>query len=81
MFFINVVDADTAAKAAKAADTTGYAKDAKGDIQYFHTVYTLSNGVAGTFATDKSAAALYTGKEVSGKSNATGTVTDNTLFG
>lgn len=72
------VDADTAAKA---ADTNGYAKDAKGDIQYFHTVYTLSNGVADTFATSKSAAALYTGKEVSGKANATGTVTNNNLFG
>ncbi|WP_367366226.1 S-layer protein [Lentilactobacillus buchneri] len=73
------VDADAAA-----ADTTNaadYAKDAYGNIQYFHTVYTLSNGVAGTFDTGKSAAALYTGKEVSGKANATGTVADSNLFG
>lgn len=73
------VDADTAASdTANAAD---YAKDANGNIQYFHTVYTLSNGVADTYAAGKSAAALYTGNEVSGKANATGSVTDNNLFG
>lgn len=74
---VTYVDPSSVTKA-----TEGVSLDANGNVQLYETDYTLSGGVAGTFAKDGTVQALYTAKEVTTTASATNPDAGNgSLFG